>query len=143
LFTQLALIDVLINSIGFPLKTVARARGEIKSYELILGTMQIGSFLITWFVFLMGASTYSAMIITIGISMLMFVVRLLLVRNLGKISIKQFLSEVVFPCCAVTIVSAIFPLIVRIVLKKYDKSDTSSLCMCILGIRIYVYDRTE
>jgi O-antigen/teichoic acid export membrane protein len=118
LFTRLALIDILINSISFPLMTIARATGKIRNYELILGTIQIGSFLLTWLILLIGAPAYSAMLVTIGISLLMFVARLLIVRTLVEISIKQFLREAVFPCCIFSIVSIIFPFILRIVLRQ-------------------------
>jgi O-antigen/teichoic acid export membrane protein len=114
LFTQLALIDTLVNSVSFPVMTVARATGKIKNYELILGSIQIGCFLIAWLVLLIGTPAYSVMIVSIGISILMFVARLLIVRYLVKISIKQFFREAVFPCCIFSLISAIFPFILRI-----------------------------
>jgi O-antigen/teichoic acid export membrane protein len=118
LFTQLTLIDVLVNSISFPIMTAARATGKIKSYELILGTIQIGCFLISWLVLLAGAPAYSVMIVTIGISILMFAVRLLIVRSLIGISVKRFFSEVIFPCCIFSIASMVFPSALWIMLRQ-------------------------
>jgi O-antigen/teichoic acid export membrane protein len=118
LFTQLALIDVLVNSISFPVMTAARATGNVKNYELILGCIQIGCFLISWLVLLTGAPAYSVMIVTISISIVMFVTRLLIVSALVEFSIQQFFREAVFPCCIFSIVSVIFPLILRAMLRQ-------------------------
>jgi O-antigen/teichoic acid export membrane protein len=118
LFTQLTLIDALVNSISFPVMTAARATGKIRGYELILGSIQMGCFLLTWIVLLAGTPAYSAMIVNIGISILMFAARLLIVKYLIRIPIQKFVYEAIFPCCIFSIVAIILPLILRLMLRQ-------------------------
>ncbi|GHV70001.1 hypothetical protein AGMMS49928_15570 [Spirochaetia bacterium] len=118
IFTQLALIDVLINSISFPLMTAARATGKVKIYESVLGSIQIVGFFITWLVVILGAPAYSVMIVSICISIIMVIGRLLIVRWLIKFSLKQYFYEAILPACLVTIVSIILPALLYIILKK-------------------------
>jgi O-antigen/teichoic acid export membrane protein len=117
-FTRLALIDVLINSISFPLMTAARAPGKIKIYESVLGSIQLASFFIAWIVLMLGAPAYSVMIVTICISVAMFIVRLVITGYLVGFSIRQFLYEAIVPACMVTIVSAILPVLLFTVLQE-------------------------
>jgi O-antigen/teichoic acid export membrane protein len=132
LFTQLTLVDVLINSIGLPLACAIRATGNIKNYALIFSALQTGGFLLGWLIFLLGAPPYSVMLITIGISVVFIAVRLLIVRTLIKISVARFFSEAIFPCCIFSIVSAIFPLILRLVLKQNILNSIVVIFACLL-----------
>ncbi|GHV72411.1 hypothetical protein AGMMS49928_29250 [Spirochaetia bacterium] len=118
IFTRLALIDVLVNSISFPLMTAARATGKVKLYESVLGSIQIASFFIAWFVLILGAPAYSVMVVTIGISVVMFIIRLVITRYLVGFSIRQFIFEAIFPAFMVTVVSAGLPILLYMVLKE-------------------------
>jgi O-antigen/teichoic acid export membrane protein len=118
LFTRLTIIDVLINSLSLPLMTAARASGRIRIYETVLGSIQIGCFLITWVVLLLGGPAYSVMIVTIGISVVMFIFRLLILRRLISYPLRTFFSEVVIPLCMTTIASVVLPCILYAALKQ-------------------------
>lgn len=107
LFTRLALVEVLINSISLPLMTAARAPGKMKTYEFTLGCIQIGIFVTSWFVLKMGAAAYSVFVVAIVANLVMFIVRLLLVRMLIGLSLSQFFNQVVLPILIVILVSAI------------------------------------
>jgi O-antigen/teichoic acid export membrane protein len=118
IFTQLALIDALISSISFPLMTAARATGKVKVYESVLGSIQLVSFFIAWIVLILGAPPYSVMIVTICISVVMFAARLIITGHLVGFSVRQFLYEAILPALMVTIVSAILPNLLFMVLKE-------------------------
>lgn len=107
LFTRLALIEVLINSISLPLATAARAPGKMKVYELTLGSIQIAIFIISWLFLEMGYAAYSVFVIAIIANMIMFIVRLIIVRALISLSVKRFLYSVFLPVSLMILVSAI------------------------------------
>jgi O-antigen/teichoic acid export membrane protein len=132
LFTRLTLVDVLINSIGLPLACAIRATGNIKSYAVTFSALEAGSFLLAWLVFLFGAPPYSAMLITIGISVVFIAARLLLVRSLLNISARQFFRDAIFPCCAMSMSSAVVPLLLRFVLKESVASSILVIFVCVL-----------
>lgn len=107
LFTRLALVEVLINSISLPITTAARAPGRMKVYELSLGSIQLAIFVASWMVLEMGAAAYSVYIVAIVANIVMFIVRLIIVRSLINISIALFFQNVVFPVTVIILSSSI------------------------------------
>ena len=109
LFTRLSLIDVLINSLSFPLQTVARAFGKMRTYELTLGIMQLLIFFISFVLFLFGFAAWTTFAVSIAVTILMMIARLLIIKRQIGFSIKNFLTHVIFPLvlvCAFSFVIA-------------------------------------
>ncbi|MDR0606074.1 MAG: polysaccharide biosynthesis protein [Bacteroidales bacterium] len=118
LFTRLALVEVLINSISLPIGTTARAPGKMKVYELTLGSIQIVIFIVSWFVLAMGGLAYSVFVIAIIANLVMFAVRLLIVRKLITLSLNSFFRQVLFPISMVILFSVTPSLMVYLFLPK-------------------------
>lgn len=107
LFTRLALVEVLIHSISLPITTAARAPGKMKLYELTLGCIQIAIFVASLIILKRGAAAYSVFVVAIIANLVMFAIRLLIVRILIGLSLRLFFYQVVFPIFVVTFLSAI------------------------------------
>lgn len=105
LFTKLALVESLILSISLPMATAARAKGEMKVYELTLGIIQISIPVIAYGVLRIGYPAYSVFVIAIIINILMFFTRLYIVSDLIGISIKKFLMASCLPILIVVFLS--------------------------------------
>jgi len=118
LFTRLALIETLIVSISLPVITAARAPGKMKIYELTLGIIQIAIFVVSWFVLMLGAAVYSVFVVAIIANLVMFVVRLLIVRTLIGLSMRLFFRKVVFPVFVVGIFSALLAFVIHYILPE-------------------------
>ena len=97
LFTRLSLVDVLINSLGFPLQTAARAPGKMRTYELTLGIMQLLIFPVSLVLFRMEFAAWSAFAVSITATVFMMVARLILVKSLVGIPIGQFFIKTILP----------------------------------------------
>ena len=98
IFTILSIIEVQINAISYPIMTAARASGKVKLYELTLGIMQLLMFIASyvWLKFFNGGPTavfWTAIILNIA----MFFARLLIVRHLVQLSLRQFAVKVILP----------------------------------------------
>lgn len=106
LFTQLALIEALIISISLPIISAARAPGKMKMYELTLGAIQAGLFLISWLLLMKGLPASSVFVTAIVANIFMFAIRLLIVSWLIGLSIRDFLRDVVIPVFAVMLLSS-------------------------------------
>jgi hypothetical protein len=108
LFTKLSIIEVLITSICYPLATAARSPGKMKTYELSLGTLQLciffGSFV--WIKFFNGHAE-TVYYVTIIITALMFIFRLIILKSLINLSILGFVKIVCLPVFIVMVVSAV------------------------------------
>lgn len=111
LFTQLTLVEVIINSLNRPIATAARAPGKMRMYELVLGTMQVFIFLISWIFFYFGYDAWVSFVVAITISFLMMIVRVFLVKMLVGLSIKNFIIQTIIPVLGMTIISLFFTLI--------------------------------
>lgn len=107
LFTQLKIIESLILSLSLPLATAARAPGKMKTYELILGVIQLSIFFVSWAILKMGYPAYSVFVVAIIVNIVMFFVRLVIVSNLIDLSIEGFTVKVVFPIIGVIILSTV------------------------------------
>jgi hypothetical protein len=118
LFTRLALVEVLINSISLPITTAARAPGKMKIYEFTLGCIQLGIFLTSWIILKMGADAYSVFIVAIVANLIMFIVRLIIVRSLIGLSLKPYFDQVVIPIILVSIVSVMPSYAIHFILSE-------------------------
>ncbi len=107
LFSRLALVEVLITSISLPIYTLARAPGQMKTYELILGSIQIAIFFVSWYVLKMGGAAYSVYVVAIVANLVMFIIRLLIVRMLVGLPLSPFFHQVIVPVLGVALLSAV------------------------------------
>jgi hypothetical protein len=104
-FTQLAMAEVLITALSHPLATAARAPGKMAAYEGLLGSIQIGIFLVSWIIVRAGAEAHSVFIIAIVANLIMFWVRLILVRSLISLPILEYLRRAIIPIAGMVIAS--------------------------------------
>ncbi len=106
-FTRLAIIETLILSISLPITSAARAPGKMKLYELSLGTIQILIFFTSWIVLKLGHPAEAVFIVAIIANLLMFKIRLLLVKRLIKFPMTPYYKQVVAPTALVTVTTSI------------------------------------
>lgn len=113
LFTRLALIEVLINSISLPLTTAARAPGRMKTYELIIGIIQISIFLFAWIGLKFGAQAFSVFIIAIFFNLIMLFVRLFLLKSLIRFDLLGYCTKVLLPISIVIFLSTLISFVLH------------------------------
>ncbi|HEF8786614.1 TPA: hypothetical protein QH450_003564 [Providencia alcalifaciens] len=105
LFTQLAIVESLILAISMPLTTAARAPGKMALYEITLGSIQVAIFFASWLFLSLGYSAEWVFYVAIAANILMFQVRLILVKYLVSIPILPFYKKVVGPVLVILIIS--------------------------------------
>jgi O-antigen/teichoic acid export membrane protein len=139
LLSRLALVEVLINSISLPAATAARAPGKMKMYELSLGAIQIAIFLFSWLFLSMGSPVYIVFVIAIIANLVMFLVRLVILRYLIGIPLKSFFGKVVVPVFAVMLLSTPVSYFLVILLPKGIIYSLIALALCFVVVTISVY----
>ncbi|ASO27819.1 polysaccharide biosynthesis protein [Vibrio anguillarum] len=135
LFTQLAIVESLILAISMPLTTAARAPGKIAVYEIILGTIQIAIFFVSWWFLNLGYSAEWVFYIAIAANIVMFKVRLLLVNYLTDLPIMAYYQRVVVPVLSVLVISSLLSLLL---LNNLPKNLYASLLVIIFSISISI-----
>ena len=114
IFTQMALIDAVIGSMGYPIMTLAQATGKIKLYQSLVGGIQLFNLPISYIALKTGFPAISVMIVAVCITFLAFIVRLFMVNYLADFPLLQFSKKVIFPACLVSVCSAVIPIFIKI-----------------------------
>lgn len=118
IFTKLALVNVLIDSISGPLVTAAQATGKIKLYQSVVGGLLLLILPISYVFLEIGFPPQITLYVSITISILALFARLLILKPLIKISITKFIKEVIIPSFNVGLAALFIPVFVHFYLKQ-------------------------
>lgn len=106
IFVQLTLINSLIDILSGTLITIMLATGRIRNYQIVVGMCNILVLPIAYILLKLGFPPQSTMIISILMSCVALVCRLVMLKMIAStFSIQQFLSNVVMRVINVVIVS--------------------------------------
>lgn len=112
LFVQLVLIFAMSESISQPLITAMLATGNIRNYQIIVGSLQMLNLPISYILLHFGCIPEVVLIVAIIISQCCLATRLFLLRGMIHLSAMAYIKKVYFNVIIVTVISAIVPLIV-------------------------------
>lgn len=139
LFTRLALIESLILSISLPLATAARAPGKMKLYELSLGSIQIAIFIASWLVLKAGYPASSVFIVAIIANLLMFKIRLLIVKILIGFPLSPYYLKVIIPVTLVILLSALPGIALSFLLAEGLFATALVIFVCMVSATLCMY----
>lgn len=120
LFCQLILVCSLTACVSNLLAQVARAYGKIRKYQMVVSFFLLLNFPLSYIILSLGASAEMTVIVNIAIQATILFVRLLLIKPMIALSIRQFVRNTVLPIIGVTFMSAVLPLV-----WKYYSNPTS------------------
>lgn len=109
LFVQLILTFALSESISQPLITAMLATGKIRNYQIIVGGLQMLNLPISYLLLRLGFFPESVIIVAICISQCCLAARLIMLRRMIGISIRNYLKKVYFNIITVSIVAFTLP----------------------------------
>ena len=89
LFTQLTLIDALVNSVSHTLGSAIQASGKIKAYQAVVGTLLLLNFPVALVLFKLGFAATSAFYAAITISVLALILRLGFMRKILSFKLTE------------------------------------------------------
>lgn len=112
-FVRILLCIVIIDAMARPLMTAAAATGDVKKYQSVIGGILLSIVPIAYVVLKLGGDPTSVYIVHLAICILAFFTRLLIIRPMIKLSIRNFTSAVILPCLMVAIGSFILSRLVK------------------------------
>jgi O-antigen/teichoic acid export membrane protein len=118
-FVVLSLINILIDSISGPLMTGAQATGNIKWYQIVVGTFLFLNLPLAYFGLKIYDKPELIFMISIVISIIALLFRLLFLKVLIDLSIIMFFNKVILKIIIVVIPT----LILSFLIKKVNFSD--------------------
>ena len=110
-FTQLVIINVLIDSVSGPLMTAAQASGKIKLYQSVVGGLLVLNLPISYLFLKMGLSPEVTLYVSIGISIIALYARLKIISPLVNLNVFDFFKTVIMRIIPVVLVSLILPVL--------------------------------
>lgn len=113
IFLQLMLVISILTALGNPLSNAAGANGNIKRFQIVVGGINLMLLPITWIVFKSFNQPMPewAFVVQILICIMAQIARIYLVKPLIKLSIWEYVKQVIIPCVNVTLLSSIIPII--------------------------------
>lgn len=130
-FIRLILCSSIIQGVSAPLMTSAQATGNVRVYQSIVGGVLIMVLPIAYIVLKLGGSPLSVFMTEIGICVVAFVVRLLIVRPMINLSLRKFFTNVIVRSIAVAVVAAVIPLLLK---ELLNESVITSLTVCAVSV---------
>jgi O-antigen/teichoic acid export membrane protein len=114
IFTQLVIVNVLIDCISGTLVTSAQASGKIKLYQATVGGLLLLNLPISYLLIKFGAPPQITVQISIIISVITLFVRLYILQYLVKLSIKSFIANVIYPIISITFFATLVSLLFKV-----------------------------
>ncbi len=112
LFTRLVIITALIDSISSPLVTAALATGEIKKYQIAVGSFLLMNLPASYLLLKLGFQPQVTLYVAISISIICLYIRLIMLQKMIDLSVKRFFKKVLKPLVLVLFTASILPYII-------------------------------
>ncbi len=104
LFVRLTLIISLLSTLSTSLYTLAIATGNIRKYQIVVGTLSLSCFFFTYLLYKLNSPVEVAYYVSIVINIAILFARLWILSNLTGISIRQYFNKVVLKTLIVAII---------------------------------------
>ncbi|WP_134091969.1 oligosaccharide flippase family protein [Olivibacter sp. XZL3] len=96
IFCRLILIATLINQLTIGLQSAAQAIGDIKYYQIIVGTTLLLNLPIAYILLSLNYPAYSVIVSYAIIELIACILRMFFLRRLGGLSIRLYLRRVIY-----------------------------------------------
>lgn len=103
LFVRLTLMVSLIASLSTSLYTLALSTGNIKMYQIVVGSLSLSCFFVTYAFYKLGFPVETAYYVNIGIQIVILFARLIILSRQTGISIRQYSTTVLYQSILVTL----------------------------------------
>lgn len=139
IFLRIIIVVSMIDAVSNSIMTSVEATGNIKEYQITLGTILLLIVPISYIVLKFGAPPYSVFIVHLVIALIVFMLRLYLGYKIVGYNLYEYIKEVIKPIVMVTILSSIFPFVFYINLPKGIERLVIVSIISILSVGFTVY----
>jgi len=115
-FVVIMLVTALVNASLLVFVTAQEATGNIKHFQLITLIVSLLYLPLAWLVFRVGFPPYYALLVNLVLACIAQTIRLIFIRNSVSLSIRKFISTVIFPFISCSCISLIIPMCMKFAL---------------------------
>lgn len=139
LFTRIILLEALLNTLSGTLVTSLLATGNIKWYQIIVGSIMLLNVPVSYLLLKLGFSIETPLIVSLVIILVSIGARLWFCKYQLLMNISSYLHEVVKPVMLVFILSSICPLFICETMEYGFKRLIVTLVISVLSVSACVY----
>lgn len=132
LFVQLFLMFAMSEALSLPLITAMLATGNIRNYQLAVGSVQLLNIPLSYLFLKLGAIPEITVVVAIALSQVCLFVRLMMFSRASGFSVLGFVNEVYVNALKVAFVSSALPLILMFVIPEGIWWSALNLGLCLL-----------
>lgn len=118
LFVRMTFLSTFCTVLGYTLVTAQLSTGKIKKYQIIMASVCVWVFPLTWIAFKCGLDAVWAYIVFFVIYFILIFVRIYLVKDMIHMPWKYYLKDVLLVCAIVFVLAAFFPFLCYILLPE-------------------------
>ena len=130
-FLRLILCVTILDAVANPFMISAQATGRVKVYQSVVGGILLTILPVAYVVLKSGGNPQSVFIVHLTICIVAFIVRLLIIRPMIRLSVTRYFKEVVARCLAAGICAVSVSFAVNAML---DNSLSSSIAVCCVSV---------
>ena len=112
-FTQLILMTAFVSAFANPTSCIAYATGNIKIFSIITSTVNLLIVPVAYLFLKMGYGPASAMVVSLVITIIVQIIRLVIVAHITVLRVGDYLLHVVLPVAIYTVLCVCLPLALR------------------------------
>lgn len=135
LMLLLSLLDVLSNT----LINLQNATGKIRNYQIAVGSALMLNFPLSYLCLKMGCLPESVYVVALFVSLLCLMLRLLFLRRMVQLSVKQYLSNVCLNVLMVSLVAAFIPTLTYLQMEEGWVRFISMIFLCIICSSLSIF----
>ena len=118
IFFRLIIIITMIDAISNPIITSVEATGNIRVYQIVVGSLLLLILPVSYIVLKLGGAPYTVFLVHIAFSSLAFCARLIMASRATGLHKRNFICKVLFPVTITTIVATLFPLAAHLLMDE-------------------------
>jgi len=143
-FVRLMIILSAIDSMTQPIMTAAHATGNIKFYQICVGSVMLANLPISYICLSLGYSPYTVIIVSICLSVFCTFLRLWVLKRLMPFPMIQYLKEAYIKPIIVAIIATILPVLLHLYLSSsfINVFIICGLCVVCTVVSIYAFGLT-
>ena len=135
LMLLLSLSDILSNT----LITLQSATGKIRNYQIAVGGVLMLNFPVSYLCLKMDCLPESVFVVALFVSVLCLMLRLLFLRRMVQLSVKQYLYNVCLNVLSVSLIAAFIPALAYFQMEEGWERFLSTIFFCIVCSSLSIY----
>lgn len=139
LFTRLALLLSLLEMLSSVLITAQNATGRIRNYQLVVGTILLLNFPLSYLMLYLGFIPEITLVVALFVGVICLIARLCFLRHTIKLSVRDYVLQVIGNTFVVTLLSSILPCICFFLIDNVLIDFFSVCIVSVLSSSVIIY----